>query len=90
MSLRWLPTYFRSFNRLCARPKVVSICVSFPGLAELREHPECESAAVVIIGPTGSGWDATLAGTEATLNVECQERLAAITNRLRQQFDLGE
>ena len=59
-------------------------------MAELREHPECESAAVVIIGPTGAGWDATLAGTGATLNVECQERLAAITNRLRQQFDLGE
>jgi hypothetical protein len=59
-------------------------------VAELREHPECESAAVVIIGPTGAGWDATLASTGATLNVECQERLAAITNRLRQQFDLGE
>jgi hypothetical protein len=56
-------------------------------MAELREHPECESAAVVIIGPTGAGWDATLAGPGATLNVECQERLAAITNRLRQQFD---
>ena len=24
-------------------------------VAELREHPECESAAVVIIGPTGAG-----------------------------------
>ena len=59
-------------------------------VAELREHPECESAAVVIIGPTGAGWDATLASTGATLNVECQGRLAAITNRLRQQFDLGE
>ena len=42
-------------------------------VAELREHPECESAAVVIIGPTGAGWDATLASTGATLNVECQE-----------------
>jgi hypothetical protein len=26
--------------------------------AELREHPECESAAVVIIGPAGAGWNA--------------------------------
>jgi hypothetical protein len=59
-------------------------------MAELRENPECESDAVVIIGPTGAGWDATLTGTWATLNVECQERLAAITNRLREQFDLGE
>jgi len=59
-------------------------------MAELREHPECESAAVVVIGPTGSGWDAALAGTGATLDVECQERLAAITDRLRQQFDLAD
>jgi hypothetical protein len=59
-------------------------------MAELREHPECESAAVVIIGPPGSDWDASLAGTEATLDVECQERLGEITNRLRRQFDLAE
>jgi hypothetical protein len=59
-------------------------------VAEPREHPECESASVVILGPAGSGWEATLAGTEATINVECQERLATITNRLRQQFDLAE
>ncbi len=59
-------------------------------MAELREHPECESAAVVIVGPADAGWEATLSGTRATINVECQERLAAITNRLRQQFDLGE
>jgi len=58
-------------------------------MAELREHPACESAAVVVIGPTGSGWDAALDGTAATLNVECQERLAAITDRLRHQFDLA-
>ena len=31
-------------------------------MAELREHPECESAAVVVVGPTGAGWDASLAG----------------------------
>ena len=41
-------------------------------IAELREHPECESAAVVI-GPTGAGWDATLAGTEATIDVVQRE-----------------
>jgi hypothetical protein len=58
--------------------------------AELREHPECESAGVVIIGPMGPGWDATLIASGATLDVECKERLAAITNRLREQFDLAE
>ena len=26
-------------------------------VAELREHPECESAAIAIIGPKGSGWE---------------------------------
>ena len=25
-------------------------------MAELREHPACESAAVVVFGPMGSGW----------------------------------
>jgi hypothetical protein len=29
VSLRRVPTYFRSFNCLCARTKVVSICVRF-------------------------------------------------------------
>jgi hypothetical protein len=59
-------------------------------MAELREHPECESVGVVIIGPTGAGWAAALIESGATLDVECQERLAAITDRLRQQFDLAE
>jgi hypothetical protein len=59
-------------------------------MAELREHPECESAGVVTVGPMGAGWEAALAGTPATINVECEERLAAITNRLRQQYDLPE
>jgi hypothetical protein len=57
-------------------------------MAELREHPECESAAVTI-APTDASWDASLASTEATIDVECQERLAAITNKLRQKFDLA-
>jgi hypothetical protein len=59
-------------------------------MAELREHPECESVAVVIIGPTGPGWNAALVASGATLDVECEERLAAITTRLREQFDLAE
>src|SRR4029450_6037219 len=59
-------------------------------MAELREHPVCESAGVVIIGPTGPNWNAAFVGSGATLDVECEERLAAITNRLRQQFDLAE
>ena len=58
-------------------------------IAELREHPECESATV-FIGPTAVSWDAYLSGTEATIEVECQERLATITNKLRQKFDLAE
>jgi len=33
-------------------------------MAELREHPACESAAVVVFGPMGSGWDAVLAVLE--------------------------
>jgi hypothetical protein len=41
-------------------------------MAELREHPECEGAAVVIIGPIGADWDVTLAGTGATLNVDAK------------------
>jgi hypothetical protein len=59
-------------------------------VAELREYPECESAAVVVIGPPGAGWEANLAATSATIDVECEEKLASITNRLRQQFDLAE
>ena len=55
-------------------------------MAELREHPECESAAVVVVGPTGAGWNATLAGTEATIDVDCQERLGAITNKTKIRF----
>jgi hypothetical protein len=53
-------------------------------MAELREHPECQSATV-FIEPTGAGWAAYLSGIEATIDVECQERLATITNKLRQK-----
>jgi hypothetical protein len=59
-------------------------------MAELREHPECESAGVVIIRATGVAWDAGLVGDGPRLNVECKARLAEITNRLRQEFDLAE
>jgi hypothetical protein len=58
--------------------------------AELREHPECESAGLEVIKPTGVEWNAALVGDGAQLNVECKERLAEITTRLRQEFDLAE
>ena len=58
--------------------------------AELREHPECESSGVEIIRPTGIAWDAALVGDASQLNVECKARLAEITTRLRQEFDLAE
>jgi hypothetical protein len=61
-------------------------------MAELREHPECDSAGVVVIRPMGLSWDAALVGDRPGpgLNIECNQRLAEITNRLRQEFDLAE
>jgi hypothetical protein len=59
-------------------------------MAELREHPECESAGVVIIRPTGVAWDAVLLREGAQINDACEARLAEITSRLRQEFDLAE
>jgi hypothetical protein len=58
-------------------------------MAELREHPECDSAGVEIIKQPGV-WDAALIGEGPHLNDDCRERLAEITNRLRQEFDLAE
>ena len=58
--------------------------------AELREHPECESAGVAIIRPTGIAWDAALVVDGPRINVECKARLAEIAARLRQEFDLAE
>jgi hypothetical protein len=58
-------------------------------MAELREHPECESAGVVV-SSKDIGWDAVLVREGAQLNDECEARLAEITNRLRQEFDLAE
>ena len=58
--------------------------------AELREHPECESAGVAVIRRTGVAWDAALIRQGAQLNDECEAKLAEITSRLRQEFDLSE
>jgi hypothetical protein len=35
--------------------------------AELREHPECDSAGVVVIRPMGLSWDAALVGAWSPL-----------------------
>jgi hypothetical protein len=59
-------------------------------MAELREHPECESAGVVIIRPMGVSWDAVLLREGTQMNVECESKLAEITTRLRQEYDLSE
>jgi hypothetical protein len=52
-------------------------------MAELREHPECDRAAVVL-RPI-----AVLIGDEPP-DVECKARLDEITNRLRHEFELAE
>jgi hypothetical protein len=59
-------------------------------MAELREHPECDSAGVAIIRPSGIAWDAALVGEGPHLNDDCRSRLAEIAKRLRQEFDLAE
>jgi hypothetical protein len=59
-------------------------------MAELREHPECESVGVVVIRPTGLAWDAVLVREGAQLNDPCETKLAEIVGRLRQEFDLSE
>jgi hypothetical protein len=57
-------------------------------MAELREHPECESAAVAVIGPTSVDPGDTVLREGAPIADECETRLAEITSRLRQEFDL--
>jgi hypothetical protein len=57
-------------------------------MAELREHPECDRAAVVI-RPMGLSWDAVLIG-DGPPDVECKARLDEINNRLRHEFELVE
>jgi hypothetical protein len=60
-------------------------------MAELREYPECESAAVAVSGPTSvDPWDAVLIREETQIADECEARLAEITSRLRQEFDLAQ
>ena len=58
--------------------------------AELREHPECESAGVAVARSTGVAWDAVLIRTVPQPNDACEERLAEIVGRLREEFDLNE
>jgi hypothetical protein len=60
-------------------------------MAEMHEYPECESAAVAVIGPTSvDPWDTVLIREGAQIAAECKARLAEITTRLRQQFDLAQ
>jgi hypothetical protein len=59
-------------------------------MAELREHPECDSAGVEVTRPTGVAWGAVLIREVPQINDACEARLAEITSRLRQEFDLSE
>jgi hypothetical protein len=58
-------------------------------MAELREHPECESAGGAV-RPTGVAWDAVLIRAVPQANDACEARLAEIVGQLRQEFDLSE
>jgi hypothetical protein len=58
-------------------------------MAELREHPECESAGVVVIRSKDVAWGAVLVREAAQINDGCEARLAEIIDRLRQEFDLS-
>jgi hypothetical protein len=58
-------------------------------MAELREHPECESAGVEV-RPADVAWDAVLVRSVSQANDACEERLAEIVGRLREEFDLNE
>jgi hypothetical protein len=58
-------------------------------MAELREHPERESAGVAV-KPTSVAWDAVLIRAVPQANDDCEARLGEIVGRLRQEFDLSE
>ena len=58
-------------------------------MAELREHPECDSAAVEVTSKE-IGWDAVLVRAGTQLNDPCEAMLVEITERLRREFDLSE
>jgi hypothetical protein len=57
--------------------------------AELREHPECPSAGVVVIRRMGLSWDAALMGDGPKL-IATAISLSEIAARLRQEFDLAD
>jgi hypothetical protein len=59
-------------------------------MAELREHPEYDSAGVVVIRRMGLSWDAALVGDGPKLNSDCNQILSEIAARLRQEFDLAD
>jgi hypothetical protein len=58
-------------------------------MAELREHPECDSAAVEVMSKD-LGWDAVLVRAGTQLNDPCEAMLVEITERLRREFNLSE
>src|SRR4029079_18789066 len=58
-------------------------------MAELREHPECDSAAVEVTSKE-VGWDAVLVRAGTQLNDPCEAMLVEITERPRREFDLRE
>jgi hypothetical protein len=58
-------------------------------MAELREHPECDSAGVEV-SSRGVGWDAVLIRELPQTNDACEAKLMEIIGRLRQEFDLAE
>jgi hypothetical protein len=59
-------------------------------MAELREHPECESAGAAVTRSMGVAWDAVLIREGPQIHDACEARLAEIIGRLRQEFDLAE
>jgi hypothetical protein len=59
-------------------------------MAELREHPECESAGTAVTRSMGVAWDAVLIRESPQISDACEARLAEIIGRLRQEFDLSE
>jgi hypothetical protein len=51
-------------------------------MAELREHPECDSAGVAVTRPISVAWDAVLIREVPQNNDACEARLAEIIGRL--------
>jgi hypothetical protein len=59
-------------------------------MAELREHPECESAGAAVTRSMGVAWNAVLIREGPQIHDACEVRLAEIIGRLRHEFDLAE